>query len=155
MIGYRLPMTVKPSVSKKARRRRFCFWVLTWHPKTRFPYTINSVTDFSNKNTVSPISGGFTFDVLGLPRYYILCNCAYAIIRPQVRRGAKKLSVFISKLSAKPRDLGHNFHPGIVATDGFQDSRLSLFQPTFTPKSNVLLAASLVEHNSHLCTVIM
>ena len=55
----------KPSDSKKARRRRFFFWVLTWHLKTRFPYAINSFTNFSNKNTISSISGGFTFNVCG------------------------------------------------------------------------------------------
>ena len=41
------------------------FWVLTWHLKTRFPYAINSFINFSNKNTISSISGGFTFNILG------------------------------------------------------------------------------------------
>jgi len=57
-------LTAKPSVSKKAG----FFWVLTWHPKTRFPYTTNSFTIFSKKNTISPISGVSTFNFLGLAR---------------------------------------------------------------------------------------
>ena len=66
-----LVMTAEPSVSKKARRRLFS-WVLTWHPKTRFPSTINSFTNFSNKNSISLISGGFTIKLLGSLRIFEL-----------------------------------------------------------------------------------
>ena len=58
-------MTAKASVSIKARRRRYFLGVLTWHPKTRFPYTINSSTIFSNNNTISPISHAFIFKSFG------------------------------------------------------------------------------------------
>ena len=48
---------------KSLPRANSLFGVLICHPKTRFPYTINSFTKYSNKNTISPISGGFIFNV--------------------------------------------------------------------------------------------
>jgi len=110
--------------------------VLTWHLKTRFPYAINSFTNFSNKNTISSIPGGFTFNVLGF--VWVLLG-VFGLFRANLgffglfrdflsflgllglsptvgqqaclRRGARKLSDFISKLSDNPTILGHNCHP--------------------------------------------
>jgi len=103
------------------------FGVLTRHLKARFPYAINFFTIFSNKNTISSISGGITFNVLGI--FWVLLGVFglfravlgfFGLLRvflrffglfglsPTVgqqaclRRGAKKLSDFISKLSDNP-----------------------------------------------------
>jgi len=46
------------------RKRRAAGHLCFGHPKTRVRYTINSFAVFSNKNTVSPFSGGFTYHFL-------------------------------------------------------------------------------------------
>ena len=121
-------MTAKPSDSKKARRRRFFLGADVASKNTISLYN-QFFHQFSNKNTISPISGGFTFNLLGVCWVLLgifgffraslgffglfglfglsptLCQQA------RLRRGAKKLSDFKSKLSDNPTVLGHNCHP--------------------------------------------